>query len=111
LIDAEDEPAGTCRSVIDNFAKAGLAASANAREFSQGTPRVGYFVMPDESSPGMIETLCLRSVEDDPALACVDAYFLCLESKRISHPRNMNKARTQAFLASRDRAGLLELGA
>ena len=107
LIDAEDEPAGTCRSVINNIAKAGLSASPDAREFSHGTPRVGFFVIPDESSSGMIETLCLRSVEDDPALACVDEYFLCLESKSIPQPRNINKARTQAFLASRDRAGLL----
>jgi len=51
--------------------------------------------------PGKLETLCLESVREDPAMPCVDDYFQCLEKQDLTKPRNMHKARIHAFLASR----------
>lgn len=54
----------------------------------------------------MLDDLCLRTVGNDSAMVCVDRYFQCLRQNQIPPPRNMYKAKVQAFLASRRRAGL-----
>ena len=57
------------------------------------------YIMPDNNSPGDLETLCLEAVRGAPAMPCVDSYFECLQS--IDHvPRQESKARLRAFLAS-----------
>lgn len=53
----------------------------------------------------MLEDLCLQSVAGDPAMDCVEEYFGCLQKAGVS-PRNLPKAKMQAFLASREKAGL-----
>ncbi|MCK4297946.1 MAG: hypothetical protein KAX80_00350, partial [Planctomycetes bacterium] len=63
--------------------------------------KVVVTLLPDSSRCGMLEDLCLESISDDPAFACVDAYFECTRRNGIPHPRNMSKAKVHAFLASR----------
>jgi hypothetical protein len=55
----------------------------------------------------MLETLCLQSVTDDPAVQCVDDFFRCLEREGLKSPTNLAKARAHVFLASRPRPDLL----
>jgi hypothetical protein len=55
---------------------------------------------------GMLEDLCLRAIAQDPAMLCVEQYFECLQQAGLSLPDNMSKAKVQAFLASRRKAGL-----
>ena len=55
----------------------------------------------------MLEDLCLAAVADDPAIQCVDEYFICLDQQGISQKEIViAKARLHAFLASRERPGL-----
>jgi len=50
----------------------------------------------------MLEDVCLQSVENDPAMCCVEEYFGCLK-KRLSELRqNLSKARVRSFLVSRE---------
>ena len=57
------------------------------------------YIMPDNNSPGDLESLCLEAVRGVPAMPCVSRYFDCLQS--IGHvPRQESKARLRAFLAS-----------
>ena len=65
-----------------------------------------FLVIPHESATGMLEDVCLSSVGDDPALACVHEYLSCIESSEITMPKNLTKARVHAFLASRKTPGL-----
>ena len=76
----------------------------------QGTHiQVVTYIMPDNHSPGDLETLCLNAVNDAPAMPCVDRYFECLQS--IDHvPRQESKARLRAFLASHQRDPTLRSG-
>jgi hypothetical protein len=69
-------------------------------------PRVGVLILPGEGKQGMLETLCLRAVEQDPAMHCVEQYFKCLQQEGLSLPDNMSKAKVHAFLASKSKAGL-----
>jgi len=70
-------------------------------------PRVSFLVLPGGLNNGKLETMCLSSVSVDPAMPCVDSYFQCLHRAGLALPSNMDKARLQAFLASRPEPGML----
>lgn len=107
VIDAEDNPAGTVQSLQHHLGQASLAIPSTHAQFASGKPRVGFFVLPDGASAGMLETLCLRAVGGDPAMPCIDEFFNCLTQHGVAAPQNPTKARTQAFLASRVRSEFL----
>ena len=75
---------------------------------SQDNMRVCYLVVPHEAESGMIEDVCLDSVQADPAIDCVDQYFECIKQTNVRGPREvwLAKARLHAFLASRERPDL-----
>ena len=101
VLDAETDAAATFQSVCDALVAAGLPAPGAAGDITQGPPRVGLFLVPDNRSPGKIETLCLESVRDDPAWSCLDVFFSCVRERGGVLPTNMDKARAQAFLSTR----------
>ncbi len=103
--DAENNAQSAFQSACGSLKKAGLSVPQQPMVVASGSPKVYVFVLPDCSSPGMLETLCLRSVETDPVMPCVAEYFECVEANG-SLPNNLDKARLQAFLASRSRPGL-----
>jgi hypothetical protein len=49
----------------------------------------------------MLETLCMRSVDKDPVISCLDEYFACAEKALARPSANIAKARVHAFLATR----------
>jgi hypothetical protein len=84
-----------------------LSAPSSAMTKTSGVLSVSIFILPDCVSPGMLETVCLASVTDDPAMPCVEQYFECLKGGRAPTPGNISKARVQAYLSSRPKPGLL----
>lgn len=66
----------------------------------KGTPQTSVYIFPDNKNSGMLETLCLTSVQNDPAIICIERYMECLEKQQL-HISNPEKAKVQAFLASR----------
>ena len=72
----------------------------------RGRRRVEVFVLPDGQSAGMLEDLCLRSVQADPGIACVAEYFECIRRDTQRQPIAMSKARVHAWLASQARPDL-----
>lgn len=67
-------------------------------------PQVTVMILPREGEPGMLEDLCLKSVESDLAMPCVNQYCQCLQEKCPSFPKNISKAKVQVFLASKKEA-------
>lgn len=57
-----------------------------------------------EAARGALEDLCLAAVAGDPAMACVEGYFECLDSRGML-PRQISKGKLHAFLASRETPG------
>lgn len=106
VLDAETEAGATFQSVRDALTSAGLPAPDAPGEMLEGPLRVGVFLVPDNQSPGKIEALCLRSVEDDPAWNCLDGFFNCVRERGGELPANMDKARAQAFLSTRPEPNL-----
>ncbi|MCL4239329.1 MAG: hypothetical protein KJ047_13900 [Anaerolineae bacterium] len=103
--DAENNAQSAFQSVCGSLRKAGLSVPQRPMVSASGSPSVSVFVLPDCTSPGMLETLCFQSVESDPIMPCVAEYFECVAANS-SVPGNMDKPRLQAFLASRSRPGL-----
>ena len=104
--DADESFAATFQSICGSLNNARFDAPARPITPTVGKPSVSVFVLPDCESPGMLETLCLSAIEDDPAMSCVDEFLRCLEETAFMPPRNPHKARAHAFLASRTRPEL-----
>jgi hypothetical protein len=106
--DADNDPKGAFNSVCSVLVAKGLPVPSKPCEsMINDVHNVTILIVPGDNTPGMIETICLESVKDDPAMQCVDQYLDCL----ITHNRKLAKnvipkARLRAFLASRE---LLEL--
>jgi hypothetical protein len=102
--DAETDPRAAFQSVYDSLNDEGLPVPTAPGILAQGPPTVGIFILPDAASTGMLESLCLRAVKNDPVIPCVNEYFDCLNQigKRVIK----DKARLQAFLASKQKTGL-----
>lgn len=105
--DAETDARAALQSVSHALQAARLPVPAKHSHFVGSHPEVGYFILPDGISPGMLESLRMASVEADPVIPCVEAYFLCLQGQGLRPPIHPEKARAHAFLASRDAPDLM----
>jgi len=104
--DADANPTSAFQSVRDALQDAGLPTPEHPLLPAGDKPRVCVLVLPGGDNPGMLEDLCLKASEQDPAMHCVEQYFECLQKAGLSLPDNMSKAKIQVFLASRPKAGL-----
>jgi hypothetical protein len=88
------------KSIADIITGAGLAPPIKHSAFSKGNPKVGVFIMPGSKVKGtMLEDLCLKTVEDHPAMKCVNEFASCVSALEAK-PKNMAKAKAQTFLAA-----------
>lgn len=99
--DADDSFENAFKSVINVLEKIeDLKVPKKPGEFSQGNPKVGVFIMPDNSHPGMLEDLCLETVKDTEEMKCVKQFLDC--AKQLENPpkeKDIPKAQVQTFLA------------
>lgn len=99
--DAEAAAPAAQQSVRHAFRAAGWPEPGQAGRIAGTQPRVGLFLLPGSGRPGMLETLCWEAVSEDPAAPCVGSFMECLGERRIE-VKNPDKAKVQAFLASRE---------
>jgi hypothetical protein len=110
----DDGPASFVR-VRDDLRTTGFTPPNRSGEFVRGTwggdseVRVGVYVMPDNQVTGALEDLCLRAIEGDVSLPCVDDFLTCVSSTGgVSwRPQDASKARLNSWLASRSDPTLL----
>jgi hypothetical protein len=98
--DADTNAAGAFQSVSAALQAAGLAAPPGHGSAAGANPRVHVFVLPDGANPGMLESVCLESVKNNPAFRCVEDYFDCASRAAARQPNNRAKAFLPAWLAS-----------
>ncbi|MEW5827906.1 MAG: DUF3226 domain-containing protein [Chloroflexota bacterium] len=91
------------RSICDAIVKVGLVAPSRVMEFSEAAPRIGVYILPDGTSPGMLETLLLGAVFNDPAFGCIDSFITCVQETKNYIPQPPEKAKLLAYFASRER--------
>jgi hypothetical protein len=105
--DAETDARGALQSVRGALERAGLTVPAAVEVFEGTRPKVAVMILPDASTRGMLETVCLSAVENDPAMPCVREYLACVAKSGSPPPSNTEKATLHAFLASRPKPHLL----
>ena len=109
VADADDEWTASADRIRSALRQVGLPAPGDPLAVaSQGGCSVVFLIVPHGRRSGMLEDVCLESVEMDPAVACVDSYFACLARTSIKGPKMAvaSKARMHVFLASRESPGL-----
>jgi len=106
--DADNDAKAAFQSVRDALKAAGLPVPKDCLQTAGGgsDPRVTILILPGNSASGMLEDVCLKAVEDDPAMVCVEQYFDCLQEKDVTPPKPLSKARIHAFLSSRPKPDL-----
>lgn len=110
--DADEDYARAFQSIGDSLRRVGLPSPLLPLTLETGTfdgdaIQVVAYVMPDNASPGELETLCLQAVRDSAVIPCVDRFHECLIS--IGHVSDdAYKTRLGAFLsANPDKPNLL----
>ena len=98
--DADENPNGSFTSVCNSLRKVEYKPPAAHAEFSNGTPSIGVFIVPDGSQCGAIETLCWRSVAGEDAAQCADEYLACLKTRNALQSKNADKTLAHAYLAA-----------
>jgi hypothetical protein len=104
--DAETDPKAAFQSVCSALRNASLAEPQQPTVRAGENPKVSVLIIPNAMTPGMLETLCLEALNEDPAMACVREYFECIQLKKGLLPNNMFTARLHAYLASCFKPGL-----
>ena len=103
--DADNDPSAAFASVCSALRDAELYKPSQPAKFEGVDPRIGVLILPNANESGMLETICLQSVSNDPAIKCIEDYLDCLRSNCLQEPidesHNIYKAQVQAFLASR----------
>jgi len=94
---------GIVRDAEGNAARALEAARTAVR--TSGLPAdfpVSFAILPDDESPGMIETLCLRSVQGLPVIGCIDRFGDCLAATGSPLPDGISRSKNiaQIYLAT-----------
>jgi len=103
--DADSDPVSAFRSVCGGLRTINLPEPTTPLQpiTITGHPKVTVMIVPNATTKGMIENVCLNSVSDDPAMLCVEQYFQCLqEQHRTLAENDIPKSRVRAFLASRE---------
>ncbi len=99
--DADRNATDTLRSLRDALTAAKLPAPPRAWETEHSDQlSVTLAILPDESSPGNLEDLCLRSIGNSPESTCVDEYVKCRENVGTPIANNrLAKSKVYAYLA------------
>lgn len=105
--DAEQSARSAFQSVRDsiininnNVENVNLPVPTKTGERKSGNPDVCVLILPDENSPGMLETLLCRTFEGSEVDRCIDDFFACAEASSNVSINNLDKARAFAFLTT-----------
>lgn len=99
--DAEASAQGAFQSVQDSLENAGLSVPSRPEDRAGGNPAVTVLILPDNSRPGMLETLLNETFVDTPEETCINAFFDCVEAIPTVSITNPDKARAYAYLTTK----------
>lgn len=98
--DADKNARTSFQSVCDGVRHVNYKPPSAHAKFSNATPSIGVFIVPDGSRPGAIETVCRQSVESEETAKCVDEYLKCLTEHSAMQSTNEDKSFAHAYLAA-----------
>ena len=107
--DADNDFNSAFQSICDTLKFFSLPVPQKPKIPTDSYPEVSIFIFPDNKSPGILEDLCLKALQDNtqdtPIVKCLENYFCCLARRSTEFPNNLSKAKIQAFLAAKEEPG------
>ena len=99
--DADDNPDAALQSLCDALDAARLPRpSTHERNFPVGDLKVSIAILPDSSSTGNLEDLCLRSLSGNPEVMCIDSYVDCITQNTMEiASKDLAVAKVNTYLA------------
>lgn len=106
--DADTNASSTLQSLCNALTAAQLPVPSHPWETAHVNGlHVSLAILPDGTSPGNLEDLCLRSLENTSALACVDQYIACRADAGADITDSQRaKAKIYTYLAVGSKPGL-----
>lgn len=98
--DAETSAQSAFQSIQSSLRNAGLPVPAHPRQRAGASPVVSAMILPDDHSPGMLETLFCRSFAGSGLDSCIDSFFECVQAELGYGPHRPEKARAHAYIAT-----------
>lgn len=92
-----NNPISAFDSIRNALTKAKLPVPSTLSSFTSSNPSIGIFIMPDNKNHGMLEDLCLKSLDDQPVKICIDAFIGCANPGLNDEP----KAKVLCYLSTR----------
>ena len=110
LVDANDDVNGRWKAVTDRLRKANIQAPSSPDpagsiiEGQDGRPRIGIWLMPDNSTPGELENFAIRMIPaGDPIWPRSQRYIDDIpEAERKFSDGKIQRAKLHAWLAARE---------
>ena len=104
--DADKNPAKSAFDSICHYLKKDESPFPVPEEISdmtEGNPKCGIFIMPDNESKGTIESLCLKSIKDKEIFKSIEQYLDAVEENDAKMYRKLNLPKSQilAYLAGK----------
>ena len=103
--DADQNATASFESVCSTLKNHRFEEPTQIGSFTQGTPKIGIFIISDDDKEkGMLESLCLSTIESKDIIKCVDSFMKCInkltDNPNYKQPKNIHKARCRAFLSA-----------
>ena len=98
--DAETSAPSAFQSVQDSLRNVGLPIPARPAESVGDSPTVSVLILPDDKTPGMLESLLCQTFEGTPVDDCIESFFECVQTATNVELRRPEKARAHAYLAT-----------
>ncbi len=102
--DAETNARAAFDSVLNAVRSVGLTASDQPGHWHDAQPAVGVYVLPDNTSPGTLESLCLSAATEDATGkargTCMNDFLACLtKASGTATGVSSDKTKMQSLLA------------
>lgn len=99
--DAEGNPAQSAFDSLQSLLKAlNYPYPLKLNEIkNENNLKVGIFILPNNEETGMLEDLCLSSIQGEPAIECINGYIECIKNLGLNF--NEPKSKILCYLASK----------
>lgn len=98
--DAEISAESAFQSVQSALRNANMIVPNAPGVKADGSPSVSVFILPDNQSGGMLETLLCRTFENTPMNGCIDDFLDCAGDETGERLRRPEKSRAHAYIAT-----------
>ena len=98
--DAEISAESAFRSVQGALRNANMDVPDAPGIKTSGAPSFSAFILPDNRSDGMLETLLCRTFADTPLEDCVESFFACVGGETGEPLHRPEKSRAHAYIAT-----------